>query len=275
MAAIVLFLLIVSSLLISCLSEYRHYIHKGSDVNTNCGCPPDAAVSTTFDTRAYVFSENSFWFYDLFEDSTSVSYSKLTIGKEFIGLPSYLDAAVNVFNDFLFVKEDQFWVYNHYKRLLAYGNTSEMWTNFPGHVDAMDVVRDIGNSTREIKVFSDVQLYLCNVTRKNYVITCDLDRSLSFNHLEQQVGFPVRASVTLKSGQRVIFGTDFMCIATSPFEQCILLCHFKIFPCPNDTGSSLIQIALIGLMMVAWMMMGLFFCEAVVNSNSIYQRRGF
>ncbi|RWS04787.1 hypothetical protein B4U79_16381, partial [Dinothrombium tinctorium] len=216
---------------------------------TRCGCAPDAVVKTKYDTKAFIFNNEHFWLYDIFEDSDSVKRSGSYIVDVWPGLQPNFDFGFSAFKNMFFVKGENFWVFNENHRKLSDGNTSS-WLNYESNSNAALVSYE--NHTHAfLEIFTEKNTVQNCLIDRNYSMFCYDTRELTD---EEASLAPLQAATTLKSGIQLIFGLKEHCIIL-PGAPCLRLCNPKIFDCQIS------DLSLLVIMVIAFLMsFGCLFC---------------
>lgn len=188
-----------------------------------CGCAPNAAIRTRFNSKAFVFADEKYYFYDGEEDSITnqpVTFPQVSISGSFLGLPSNLDLAFAAFDKQFFVKNEEFWIYNQLNELIAYGSTIEDWTGFPNNATAAQSLDyDKKEKNAMVEIITTEMVYFCNLTNSNLKLTCNVNSTRVFDKLEKEVGSPIHAATILRGGTRLIFGSQLVCVSIPPYNR--------------------------------------------------------
>ena len=263
---------IISLLLINCpllQMAPNSYVNKGLHHDEMCGCSPDAAVATQYDTKIFVFAGMYFWFFDPFENAESMKLTGKKIEEELEGLDGNIDAAFRAFDKYYIIKGRTVWIYDSELELLNVTSTAN-WTNFPTSPDATQVVND----TSVEVVLGDIVL-LCEID-KNDTVSCPLNSTRELNQDERSVGLPITAMARTSSGLQLIFGKDLYCTKLPSSSTCINLCPPIIFSCKlSDSNVTFLVVIILG-MIVAVMLVAVFFWENTISGpgGPVHGRRG-
>lgn len=249
------------------------YVNKGLDHDERCGCPPDAAMTTQYDTKVFVFAGFYFWFFDPFENAESMKLTTKRIDEELEGLSGNIDAAFNAFDKYYIIKGRNLWMYDQNLELLNISSTQK-WENFPRSPDAIQVSNRTSDiSTLEVVV--DDLVIFCYMD-KNDTVSCPLNQTRNLDDDEKSVGLPIKAIATTSSGLQLIFGKDLYCTKLPSKQECMNLCHPIIFTCKQTNTDIVILVGIILAMTVSVILVAVFFWENTISASGgqVHARRG-
>lgn len=250
------------------------YVNKGLDHDEGCGCSPDAAMATQYDTKIFVFAGFHFWFFDPFENANSMKATEKRIDEEFEGLSGRIDSAFHAFGKYYLIKGQRVWIYNHDFELVNRSSTVD-WDNFPKNPDATQVIES-KKGRLTLEVFVDDLVLTCDLDGSDSV-SCPLDKSRTLNEDEKSVEKPIQAVATTSSGLQLIFGKDTYCLKLPKSDECVILCHPMIFRCKLSPTDTTIIVGIIIAMTVSVILVAVFFWENTISASSsgqVHGRRG-
>lgn len=246
------------------------YVNKGQDHDERCGCAPDAAVATQYDTKIFVFAGLYFWLFDPFENAESMKSTMKRIDEELEGLTGNIGAAFHAFEKYYIISQRGLWIYDQNLELINVSSTDE-WNNFPRNPDAVQVITKTSDFAN-IEVVVDDTVLTC-IMDKNSRVDCSLNQVRSLSYEVKSVGLPITAMAKTSSGLQLIFGKDLYCTKLPTGEKCINLCHPFTFTCKQTQTDIIILVGIILVMTLSVILVAVFFWENTISA-SVGQVRG-